>query len=253
MLGFLHYLRSNGGREYLVETSAGAQAFVVEGGMQALARALAQRLRTPVALDSPVTTIVQHTEHVASERAASATLHARRAIVAMAPSAAGRIEITPVATRRQQLGQRIPVGSVIKCLVAYQRLFWREQGLSGELVSNRTPLSPVFDASPADGAHGVPVGFIAGEPALCWSGDKARRRQAVVDGLTQVFGPEAVEPLDYIDYDWTSDPIATAVIPAWRRRARAPSSATRCVRGGPNPLGRRRNRYPMDRLYRRRA
>lgn len=205
MLHFLSYVAANKHFDYLVSAEGGAQAATVRGGMHQLSTWLAAQLRTPVLLEAPVRQIAQSATGVtvAHERG---ELRARRAVVAMAPSMARRIGGEPAHTARDRLGERMPMGSVIKCLVAYARPFWREQGLSGEFVSDSAPFSPVFDHSPPDGSCGILVGFFDGPEALRWSGNPDGRRRAVIESLVAAFGPEAAEPVDYIDHDWIADP-----------------------------------------------
>jgi monoamine oxidase len=205
MLHFLTYLAANRNFDYLISAEGGAQAATVQGGMHQLTTYLARQLRTPVLLDAPVSALVQSGSGVHITHA-QGTLRARRVIIAMAPSMARKIAGDPVNTPREKLGERMPMGSVIKCLVAYRRPFWREQGLTGEFVSDVAPFSPVFDASPADGSCGFLVGFFDGPEAVRWSGDPEGRRRAVIEALVAAFGPEAAEPVDYIDHDWIADP-----------------------------------------------
>ena len=52
------------------------------------------------------------------------------------PALAGRIEYEPaLPAARDQLTQRMPMGSVIKCMAVYEEPFWRERGLTGQAVS----------------------------------------------------------------------------------------------------------------------
>ncbi|MES1951575.1 amine oxidase [Salinisphaera sp. S4-8] len=206
MLGFLQYLRANRSLDYLVGTTGGAQAFIVDGGMQQLARWLADTLGEVVQTGAEVVAITQQDDRVSVRLSDGRGYHARRLIMALAPSATAAMTITPACAERIQLAQGLPMGSVIKCVIAYPRAFWREAGLSGELVSNRSPLSPVFDASPADESMGVLAGFVAGRLATQYSGDDTARRDAVLAGLANAFGPAAAKPLDYVDYDWTTAP-----------------------------------------------
>src|SRR5262249_2634967 len=88
-----------------------------------------------------------------------------------------------------------------------------------------------IDASPPDGGVGFIMGFIDARAAVEWTGrPAAERRQAIVERIAQFLGPEAAEPLDYIDNDWPSDPwtrgcygasmgpgVLTTVGPALRR------------------------------------
>lgn len=205
MLHFLSYVAANNSFDYLVSAEGGAQAATVQGGMHQLATFLAAQLRTPVQLDAPVSRIVQSDTGVTLTHA-QGTLRARRVIVAMAPSMARKIAGEPTPTARDKLGERMPMGSVIKCLIAYDKPFWREQGLSGEFVSDSAPFSPVFDHSPADGSCGILVGFFDGPDAMGWSGNPDGRRRAVIESLVAAFGPAAATPVDYIDHDWIADP-----------------------------------------------
>lgn len=205
MLAFLHYLAANGSFEALTSTTEGAQAATVDGGMHALARHLAAPLQLELKLSTPVQAIEQGAEGV-MVRTDAGSYRAQRLIVAMAPALAGRIAMQDVSAAREQLAQRMPMGSVIKCQIAYERPFWREQGLSGEYVGSSSVFSPVFDNSPADGSCGVLVGFIDGAEALRWSGNPEARRRAVVDSLVAAFGEAAASPIDYVDHDWVADP-----------------------------------------------
>lgn len=206
MLGFLHYLRANEHFDALLSTDAGAQALTVEGGMHQLARHMASRLGDAVRLNSPVRHIEQQADH-AVLHFADAALRARRVIVAMSPQAAGRIGSAPWMPAREQLAQRMPMGSVIKCLIAYRTPFWRAQGLTGEFVSTHAAFSPVFDVSPADASHGALIGFFDGPDALRWSGATAEARKAeVIATLVRAYGSEAAHYIDYVDYDWIADP-----------------------------------------------
>jgi monoamine oxidase len=205
MLHFLSYLAANRNFDYLVSAEGGAQAATVAGGMHRLTTWMAAQLATPVLLEAPVQRLVQSGSGITLTHARG-ELRARRAILAMAPSLARRIEGEPAHLARDKLGERMPMGSVIKCLVAYERPFWREKGLSGEFVSDCAPFSPVFDHSPADGSCGILVGFFDGPDAVRWSGNPDGRRRAVIESLVAAFGPEAAHPVDYVDHDWIADP-----------------------------------------------
>ncbi len=206
MLGFLHYLRANENFDALLSTDAGAQALTVEGGMHSLARFLAAGLGDALQLNAPVRAIEQSGD-AAVIQFDGRQLSARRVVIAMAPPAANRIACSPWMPARQQLAQRMPMGSVIKCLIAYKTPFWRAQGLTGEFVSTHAAFSPVFDVSPADGSHGALIGFFDGPDAVRWSAATPEARKAeVIATLVRAYGPEAAQFIDYVDYDWIADP-----------------------------------------------
>lgn len=205
LLGLLHYLASNGGLEYLIRSEGGGQAQTVCGSMAALAEHLAAPLAGLTLHEAPVCALEQHDDQVFVQHARG-HLRARRVIVAMSPLLAGRIALQPADARREQLAQRLPMGAVIKCWIAYAQPFWRKRGWSGETASDAGLFSPTFDATPAAGTPGLLVGFLDGPQATRWSADPAARRAAVIESLIDSFGPEAAAPLDYADHDWITDP-----------------------------------------------
>ncbi|MES1943886.1 amine oxidase [Salinisphaera sp. PC39] len=205
LLYFLFYCRSNDGFETLIGTAGGAQAEVVEGGMHALASALAEGV--DIRLGEPVRTVRQMSDRV-SVATGAGTHEASRLVLTVPPALQADITFEPdLPVARDRLGRRMPMGSVIKCLVAYERPFWREAGLSGMALSHEQPFSPVFDASPADGSQGALVGFFDGAPAVDWSpAEPAARRAAVLDSLAAYFGDAARAPVDYVENDWLAEP-----------------------------------------------
>ena len=97
---------------------------------------------------------------------AAAPCTARRVIVAIPPTLAGRIRYSPpLPGVRDQLTQRSFMGSVIKVHVVYERPFWREDGLSGHVTGDEGLVQITFDQSHPDRAEGVLVGFIDAEAA----------------------------------------------------------------------------------------
>ena len=115
------------------------------------------------------------------------TVRARRAIVAIPPTLAGRIAYDPpLPALRDQLTQRMPQGTVVKTMAIYETPFWREQGLSGQAISQGGPARVVFDNSPPDGTPGVLLGFLEGRLARHWGAgprpSDARRYSPVTPG-----------------------------------------------------------------------
>jgi monoamine oxidase len=125
------YIRSGGGWESLVGTEGGAQQDRLVDGLQEPAVRLASRLGDAVRLESPVRAISQDARGVAVVGAAG-EIRARRVIVAIPPTLAGRLAYDPpFPGQRDQLTQRLPGGSVVKAFLVYATPWWRELGERG--------------------------------------------------------------------------------------------------------------------------
>jgi monoamine oxidase len=206
LLHVLFYVSSAGSLELLLDTEGGAQQDRVVGGTQLISTRMADELPEPVMLESPARAIDHGTDGVVvtSDRE---TVRASRAIVAIPPALAGRIAYRPALPAvRDGLCQRMAQGSVVKCMAVYDRPFWRERGLSGQLTSTRGPVSVGFDNSPPDGTPGVLLAFLEGRAAREGAAlDPAARQALVLGSLARAFGPEAARPTHYVDKAWPND------------------------------------------------
>ncbi|MFF6983729.1 flavin monoamine oxidase family protein [Streptomyces sp. NPDC008343] len=206
LLHFLFYLASGGMLDMLLGIEGGAQDSRVLGGPHLICEAMAKELGDAVRLSSPVYAIA-HSADGAVVQYDGGEVAARRVVVTLPPTLAGRIRYSPaMPPLRDQLTQQVPMGSVIKVNVLYDRPFWREDGLSGQVVSLEDPLSVVLDNTPHGSKHGVLVGFFEGRHARRMSSQSVeQRRDAAVKCLTKFFGARAAQPLDYLDKDWTAE------------------------------------------------
>jgi monoamine oxidase len=206
LLYFLFYCHSGDDLAALAGMGAGAQKWLYRGGLNQMAPRLAAELGEAVRLKSPVRRIVQDGAGV-EVQADAGTFRAKRVIVAIPPALAARIDYSPaLPALRDGLCQRLPMGSVIKFWIAYPRPFWRDKGLNGLIVSDRTPVGMYADASYDAAGPGLIAGFFEGSRAVAW-GLKTRdeRRAQVVADLTRLLGAQAASPLDYVDNDWPSE------------------------------------------------
>ena len=208
LLYFLHYTRAGGSFTRLAEVREGAQTFRMFGGAQQLSERLAANLGPEeLLLGAPVSAIEAGHEGVVLHSKGRAPLRSRFVILAMPPVLIREIAVTPgFPGERQRLDETMSMGSMIKCVVAYKRPFWRRAGLSGEVVSNGAPLRMVFDACAPDGSAPALVGFAVGDQVAGLSALSPReRRQALIEHFVRLFGAEAAEPLAYVEHDWSAD------------------------------------------------
>ena len=208
-LSFLHfvvYIASAGGFDPITATAGGAQDSRFVDGFQSVSTALAVELEAELVLESPASRI-DHDGDGVTVVSEKATVRAPRTIVALPPALAGRLAYSPaLPAMRDQLTQRMPMGTAIKLLVSYERPFWREAGLSGFVFSDQ-PVGLIYDNSPPDGLVGGLVGFIEGQPARLWGAKPLAERQAeTLRSLELYFGAEARRHTGYVEKYWADDP-----------------------------------------------
>jgi monoamine oxidase len=206
LLHALFYLRAGNGIINLTSTSGGAQDSRFVGGSQLVSIRMAHALGHRVVLRAPVRRIARHGGGVTVVSDAG-TWHAKRVIVAIAPTLAGRIDYEPgLPAARDQLTQRMPQGSVIKFEAVYPTPFWRAEGLNGSSYAEAPPVHFTFDNSPPRGRPGVLLGFVAGSEARrLTTASPGTRRREVLDAFTRLFGPAAAHPRQLIEHNWSQE------------------------------------------------
>jgi len=187
-------------------TRNGAQMWRFHGGSQLITQRMASRLGHGVVLGTPVRRIVQR-QHYVTVESAHRDLRAKRVIVAVPPTLAGRIHYQPeMPTTRDQLTQRLPQGTLIKVACVYDTPFWREDGLNGTALSLNGPVNATFDDSPPGGKPGVIFGFVGGDAARGFMRlTAAERRAAVIRNFKAFFGAKAGKPREYFQTNWTHE------------------------------------------------
>jgi monoamine oxidase len=213
LLFLLFYIASAGNEttpgtfERLINTAGGAQESRFVGGSQLVSIKVAKRLGKRVVLGAPARRIDQSGNGVTVHSDRGLVVHGKRVIVAMAPSLAGRIDYRPaLPALRDQLTQRVPNGSVIKCEAVYDKPFWRDAGLTGQAVSDASPVRITFDNTPPGGKPGVLLGFIEGTAAREWARKStSARRSAVLNNFATYFGSAALKPTAYYEKNWSKE------------------------------------------------
>ena len=210
LLFVLYFLAASGNEENPgtfernFNTRSGAQMWRLAGGSQRLCLKMAHTLGDRLILRAPVRSIAQEGDRV-TVRTRSLDVEAKRAIVAVPPTLAGRVAYHPrLPARRDQLTQRLPQGSLIKATAVYDEPFWRDAGLNGSTVSYEGPANTTFDDSPRDGSQGVIFGLVGGNGARSFAAmSQSERRAAVLRNFRRYFGSKAAHPRDYFETNWT--------------------------------------------------
>jgi monoamine oxidase len=209
LLFVLFYVAASGNEQNVgtfernFNTAGGAQESRFFGGSQLICERMAKKLGRRVVLRTPVHRIIRHRGGV-TVRSARVDVEAKRVIVAIPPVLTGRIDYEPdLPERRLELIERFPQGNLTKVTAVYDRPFWREDGFSGQVISDKGPINVTFNDSPADGSKGVVFGFVGGDQARAFSKlDKSARRAAALANYVDYFGPQAADPVKYIESSW---------------------------------------------------
>src|SRR3954466_380006 len=192
--------------ERLVTTAPGAQSDRIVGGTQLIPLAMAKGLGKRVVLDSPVRKITQQKDRVIVE-SDNLTAIGQRVIVAIPPPLAGRLQYSPaLPALRDQLTERMPQGSVMKVIAIYDKPFWRDDGWTGQVVSDVGPAQVTFDNTPPEGSPGALMAFVEASTARQLDGvSKAALKAKVLDNFATYYGDKARNPIAFYEKRWDND------------------------------------------------
>ncbi|MCQ4207031.1 flavin monoamine oxidase family protein [Streptomyces longispororuber] len=214
LLYVLFYIASAGNEstpgsfERLTETADGAQATRFVGGSAQVPLKLAARLGNRVRLGAPVRRIARDAGAGRyTVTADGVTVTATRVIIAVPPPLAARIDVDPLLpAARDQLAQRLPMGSIGKAIAVYATPFWRADGLNGQVVSDSGTVRSTFDNSPPDASYGALMGFIeADEMRAHDAASEADVRAAVLKDYVRYFGEQAASPTAFVLQRWDNE------------------------------------------------
>jgi monoamine oxidase len=212
LLYVLFYIAASGNEknpgtfERNFNTRGGGQQDRMLGGTQLVPIRLANALGSShVLLGTPARRIVQTRTGVRVE-SDNLSVTGKRVIVAVPPPLAGQIQYEPaLPAMRTNLVKRMPMGTLLKAEVFYEKPFWRDAGLTGQGLSDEGPITATFDISPPDGTPGILMGFIGGDRARAFRKlSPATRRQQVLTELSELYGPDALKPTEYLEFSWVT-------------------------------------------------
>ena len=188
----------------LISTGNGAQQSRVNGGTQLLAIKLAERLgNETIALNAPVR-LIERVKGVYHVTADGLTVNAKHVVIAMSPPLAARITYEPLLpAARDQLTQRLSMGSIGKAIAVYDTPFWRSEGLNGQVVSDSGVVRTTFDNTPNHSSYGVIMGFIEADEMRAFDAKSEDEiKAAVVQDYVNYFGPKAANATSWVIQRW---------------------------------------------------
>jgi len=174
------------------------------GGAQSLPEALAGLLPDDlVRLGEPVHSIRTERDRI-EVNADRSRWSAAQVILAVPPAiAVASIGIDRLDDAVGAVAAATPVwmGGTVKVVAGYARPFWRDVGLAGSAFSHVGPLREIHDMSGPGGMPAALFGFAQPGPDAA-----PPERDAVVDQLAALFGPEAAAPTELWIHDWRLEP-----------------------------------------------
>lgn len=206
LLNVMRYIRTLGGIEHMLSVEGGDQQDRILGTTHALAARLADTLGDRVLLDAPAQRITTVDDGVIVETRGQ-QIQARFAIITASPMHRASIEFSPpLPEQHYGLSRSWRLGALSKAFAAYDRPFWREEGLSGEGVSDDETVFLTFDVSPSPEGPGILMVFCDARGFDAFGPEERKRR--VVNHLVHLYGEQAAALIDYTDFSWGNDTFA---------------------------------------------
>lgn len=173
-------------------------------GAQSIVEAQAQHLPAgAVRLNSPVQSLLSGPECLTLETG-DATWRAGNVIIAVPPATAvARIDFGgQLPDRLAGLAAITPVwmGATTKVVARYDTPFWRMDGLAGAAFSHVGPMREIHDMSGPDGSPAALFGFAQPNP-----GEPSLSKEAVMDQLEAIFGPQSRDIRELVIHDWRQE------------------------------------------------
>lgn len=129
---------------------------------------------------------------------------ADRIVLALPPRVASNLVFEPeLGDHLAHVMRSIPtwMAGHAKIVAVYETAFWRDDGYSGDVMSQCGPLVEIHDASDPASGLGALFGFV-GVPAVVRADRSDELKTAAIEQLTRLFGKKAHQPLEVILKDW---------------------------------------------------
>lgn len=187
-------------------------AYRLKGGIRQLITALSSSLdEERVSLESSATSIRYNNgkvEACVQHGSSSKNISCNHAVLAMPPRVAlANINFCPEFSdnRKLQLNDVATwMAGHAKLVCVYENKFWRESGLSGDVISHKGPLQEIHDASVDDEELNALFGFVGVSPVYRANRVDEIKKLAIAQ-LVRLFGEQANDPISVYFQDWSRE------------------------------------------------
>lgn len=193
--------------ERLISVENGAQEKRIVGGTGLLATGLARKIgEHNIHMNSPVQAIIEQSGAYLVQSAGPSFI-GKNVVVAMSPPLSSRIYYSPpVSAKRDQLTQRMFMGSLGKATAIYAKPFWRAANLTGQVTSDSGTVRTTLDVSPADGSYGAILGFLEADQVRDLDDATESEIQALVlKDYIRYLGPQAANVTEWVIQRWDNE------------------------------------------------
>nr|WP_246688560.1 MULTISPECIES: FAD-dependent oxidoreductase [unclassified Mesorhizobium] len=189
-------LKYCGGPIFMSDVETGGQSTHLVGSA-AVSEGMMAELEH-VELSSPVRK-VEWSENRVVVTTDRGTSSARYLVCAVSPAMASQIQFDPpLPAIRRQLHQRFPSGRYTKVVMIYDRPFWREKNLNGNVIATDGSLTSLYDMGDETTERPIIAGLFGGVAAQGIDELSPQDRRSRVLGLaSRALGPEAAKPEAY--------------------------------------------------------
>ncbi|CAH2220360.1 amine oxidase [flavin-containing] A-like, partial [Pelobates cultripes] len=212
-LWFLWYTKLCGGTERMFSVTNGGQERKFVGGAGQISEKLMECLQGRVKLERPAVSLDQSGDKVIVEtlnHEIYQQLLGKYVISAIPPILTTKIHFKPqLPPVRNQLIQRLPMGSVIKCMMYYKEAFWRKKDYCGAMfiADDNAPVEITLDDTKPDGSVPAIMGFILSRKATALANlSKEERKKRICEYYAKALGTEeALHPIHYEEKNWCEE------------------------------------------------
>ncbi|XP_038228801.1 amine oxidase [flavin-containing] B-like isoform X1 [Dermochelys coriacea] len=209
-LWFLWYVKQCGGTGRIFSTTNGGQERKFVGGSGQISEKLMERLGGRVKLEKPVVCIDQSGEDVIVKTLDHELYEAKYVISAIPPVLDLKIHFNPpLPPMRNQLISRVPMGSVIKCMMYYKEPFWRKQDYCGTMLieDEEAVIGMTLDDTKPNCSVPAIMGFILARKCRRLTHlTKEERKRRICELYAKVLGSEeALHPVHYEEKNWCEE------------------------------------------------
>ncbi|MEE6469590.1 hypothetical protein FKM82_008686 [Ascaphus truei] len=209
-LWFLWYIKLCGGTTRVFSTDNGGQERKFVGGSGQISEKIMERLQGRVKLQRPVVRLDQSGDNVIVETLNHEIYEGKYVISAIPPVLTTKIHFYPdLPAIRNQLIHRLPMGSVIKCMMYYNEAFWRKMDYCGCMIieEDDAPVGFTLDDTKPDGSAPAIIGFILAQKATSLALlSKEERKRKICEYYAKVMDTEeALHPVHYEEKNWCEE------------------------------------------------